>query len=601
MIPHDHDTALPVVPKVSLFGRPRPWNPEPVPARHVPLPVLARPQASRLEPYPGKVGEPRHYEVPRPARREARSVPIGRFGAPGSRIGTPPGAPGCGSGSEVRAGVGTAGASTLDPDVRLAAVLQPPLERLLHPAGLEWPAPLMPFQRDGVAVLLSRREVLLADDMGLGKTIQAAAAMRVLSHRGEIARALVACPASLLTQWQRELSRWAPELRVEVVRGNPSLRGALWRVPAHVRLVSYDTLRGDVLDLKDSPVLRETWDLVILDEAQRIKNRDTGVALACKRIPRKRRWALTGTPLENRIEDLQSILEFLIGDRERRVLPRADRDRLRELLCELQLRRKKEDVLHDLPPKVVLDVPLELGAAQRAAYDRAEREGVIRLSQAGRTAAVTHVLELITRLKQLCNADPLSGESAKLEDIRYRIEALEAEGHRALVFSQFTDEEYGVARVCRHLCKFQPLSMTGAMSSVARTAAVDAFVRDPRHRVLVLSLRAGGVGLNLQVASYVFHLDRWWNPATEDQAESRAHRFGQRCPVTVYRYTCIGTIEERIARKLEEKRALFRELVDDASMDLRAAFTEAELFGLFGLPPPQTRHGTISGSGETGE
>jgi SNF2 family DNA or RNA helicase len=128
--------------------------------------------------------------------------------------------------------------------------------------------------------------------------------------------------------------------------------------------------------------------------------------------------------------------------------------------------------------------------------------------------------------------------------------------------------------------------LKGAMSPSARTAAVDEFVQNPRRKLFILSLRAGGVGLNLQAASYVLHLDRWWNPAVEDQAESRAHRFGQTYPVTVYRYTCIGTIEERIARKLEEKRQLFREVVDDVSLDLRTALTEEELFGLFGLRPP---------------
>jgi SNF2 family DNA or RNA helicase len=471
--------------------------------------------------------------------------------------------------------------------LRLAAALQAPLDRLLAPDGaLEWPASLLPFQQDGVALLVARRELLLADDMGLGKTIQAAAAMRVLFHRREITRSLVVCPASLLRQWERELSVWTPELRVVTVSGDPAQRGTLWRIPAHIRLVGYETLRADVLDLADSPVVRSSWDLVVLDEAQRIKNRETGISLACKRIPCERRWALTGTPLENRVEDILSILEFLVGDRGAVSLP-CGAAGLRDLLANLQLRRKKGDVLPDLPPKQIVDVELELAPAQREAYERAEREGVVRLSEAGPSVTVTHVLELITRLKQLCNFEPVTGESAKAEDTQRRMGELAAEGHRALVFSQFTDSVYGVGSVLRCLEEYRPLSLTGAMSASDRVAAVDRFVQQPRHKALVLSLRAGGVGLNLQAASYVFHLDRWWNPAVEDQAESRAHRFGQYYPVTVYRYTCLGTIEERIAQKLEEKRRLFREVVDDVTMDLRTALTEEELFGLFGLTPPR--------------
>lgn len=434
-------------------------------------------------------------------------------------------------------------------------------------------------------------------------TIQAIAALRILYFRRAVESALLVCPASLMTQWQRELARWAPELRVVSLAGKPAERGSLWQIPAHVRLVSYETLRADVMDLRDSPVLRGKWGVVILDEASRIKNRGSGIAIACRRIPRERRWALTGTPLENRIDDLISLLEFLTGEPNRPARVPQTPAALRAKLQHLQLRRKKAEVLTDLPPKQVNERILDLSPAQRAAYDLAEREGIVRLTESGASVTVTHVLELISRLKQLCNFDPVSGESAKLADIAQRLATLVAEGHRALVFSQFTDDTYGVGRVVAALKDFHPLSLTGSLSPGQRASVVDRFLRDARHKALILSLRAGGVGLNLQAASYVFHLDRWWNPAIEEQADSRAHRMGQPYPVTVFRYICAGTIEERIDAKLQEKRRLFQDIVDDVSLDLGAALSEEELFGLFGLAAPRHRQSdtTATKQGETFE
>lgn len=476
--------------------------------------------------------------------------------------------------------------SMLDFERRLAAILQPPLHALLAPSGvLDWPAPLLSYQLDGVQALLERRELLLADDMGLGKTIQAIAALRILFYRQEVERALVIAPAGLLGQWTREFSLWAPDLTVVPVRGDPSARGTLWRLPAHVKLAGYETVREDVIGLDNSPVLREPWDVVVLDEASKIKNREARVSIACKRIPRHRRWALTGTPLENRVDDLHSILDFLLADPGRRSAHAVVAHDVRETLSAVQLRRRKADVLQDLPPKTVVEVPIALLPEQRRTYDLAEREGVVRLRE-NAAVTVTHVLELITHLKQICNCDPSSGQSAKLEDIAQRLEILCSEGHRALLFSQFTDERYGVGLLSARLSAFDPLTYTGAMSAAEKSRAVEAFLRDDRHKLFILSLRAGGFGLNLQTASYVFHFDRWWNPAVEDQAEGRAHRMGQTYPVTAIKYVCVDTIEERIEAKLREKRRLFQEIVDDTSMELTAALSESELFGLFGLEAP---------------
>lgn len=467
---------------------------------------------------------------------------------------------------------------------RLAVALQPPVTDLSTSDGvLEWPAPLLPFQREGVLTLLARKSLLLADSMGLGKTVQAIAALRILYHRKEISSALVVAPASLLMQWRRELTKWAPELRVVAVQGSPSERGHLWNIPAHIKLVGYETLRGDVLDLRDSPLLRKTWDVVVLDEASRIKNRRSTISVACKRLPRDRRWALTGTPLENSIDDIAALLEFLTLDPQSPPPTPLAPEELKSLLHANQLRRRKEDVLPELPPKRINEIVIELPPAQREAYDRAEQEGIVQLTEAEGAVSIVHVLELISRLKQICNYDPASGESGKLTDIAERMKTLVEEGQRCLVFSQFVDEMFGIGRAADWLKEFNPLTFTGSLSLSQRADVVDRFIKRPEHKALLLSLKAGGQGLNLQAASYVFHLDRWWNPAIEEQAESRSHRLGQNYPVTIYRYVCANTIEERIDATLQKKRKMFQEVVEDASLDLAVSLSQDELYSIFGL------------------
>ena len=467
---------------------------------------------------------------------------------------------------------------------RLWATLAAPREapRNSPHIQLEWPGRLMPFQQAGVRALLDKDRLLLADDMGLGKTVQAIAALRILREQGAVKSCLVAAPASLLDQWRREIAKWAPELSAIIIRGSASDRSWQWAAERDVTLVSYDTLRSDFGGNSQSPVRRKPWDVVVADEAQRIKNRnDTSDAL--KGLRRTRSWALTGTPIENHEEELASLLEFVDYDGSgapKRYRPGVE---LQMRHRELQLRRKKDEVLDDLPPKQVSKITIDLNSRQRASYDKAEQDGIVYLKSLGAEVGIRHVLELITRLKQICNADPKTGESSKLADIKDRLEQLAAQGHKALVFSQYTSDTSGVAAAANYLQGFAPLTITGDIPQQDRSDIIERFKARDEHKALILSLRAGGLGLNLQEASYVFHLDRWWNPAVERQAEDRSHRMGQTVKVNVIKYSCAGTIEERIDKILEGKQDLFDQLVDDVSIDLSTRMSRDELFGLFGL------------------
>ena len=470
----------------------------------------------------------------------------------------------------------------LDLARRLRRVLSPPGSESPPTDNLEWPGVLMPFQEEGVRALLASDRLLLADDMGLGKTLQVIAALRILKQRRDIRTALVAAPASLLDQWRGELRKWAPELSAIIIRGPASDRAWQWQADTDVTLVGYETLRSDFEGNTQAPVRRKVWDVVVADEAQRIKNRnDTSRAL--KGLKRVRSWALTGTPIENHEEELASILEFVDHDGQGQPKRYHPGPELLNRHRQLQLRRKKGDVLEDLPEKQVTLLPIELHAKQRASYDKAEQEGVVYLRSLGRDITIQHVLELITRLKQICNADPQGGESSKLDDIEERLELLVGQGHKALVFSQYTSDTSGVAAAASRLREYNPLVITGDVPLQERPAIIERFKSDARHHALIISLRAGGLGLNLQEASYVFHLDRWWNPAVERQAEDRSHRMGQTTKVNVIKYSCNGTIEERIDVILADKQDLFDRLVDDVSLDLSSRLSRDELFGLFGL------------------
>ncbi|HLA83800.1 MAG TPA: DEAD/DEAH box helicase [Thermoguttaceae bacterium] len=463
---------------------------------------------------------------------------------------------------------------------RLSYVLQPPLETLLAERSLRFHFEPFPYQYEGIAFLYPRQAAVLADEMGLGKTMQATATIRLLFHRREIRRVALICPKSLVTNWQREFAMWAPEIPTLVIEGPQSRRHWQWRLDdVPVKIANYELLHRDedVLGGND-PAL--SFDLVVLDESQRIKNRHSATSQAVRRLRARRRWALTGTPVENSPEDLVGIFEFLApGSLSSEMKPR----RMGRAVSDYILRRTKDAVLADLPPKLFRDAELELLPEQQVAYHRAESEGVVHLSELGSRMTIQHVFELILRLKQICNFDPATGASAKLERLEADLEEVADSGRKAIVFSQWVKT---LERLHGPLQRFGPLEYHGQTPPKHRDRVLQRFREDPGAHVLLVSYGAGGVGLNLQFASYVFLFDRWWNPAVEDQAINRVHRIGSAGPVTVTRLLALGTIEERINRILEEKREMFDTIFSDIEHRSRRGLTQEEVLGLFDLSRP---------------
>jgi SNF2 family DNA or RNA helicase len=465
---------------------------------------------------------------------------------------------------------------------RLLYLLQPPLDGLFDGRQLEVPFAPFPYQLEGIAFLVPRHGALLADEMGLGKTAQAILALRLLFHQGVIQRALVVCPKPLVPNWSRELKMWAPDIPFETFDGDPDQRRTLWLVSnCPLKLVNYETLTRDV-ELATDP--RVQFDLVVLDEAQRIKNKESKTSQVVRGLHRSRSWALTGTPIENHPDDLVNIFSFVDPGR---IPPDTPPKRLPLYTSDCILRRTKDVVQADMPAKLIKDLEVELTPAQRAAYTRAEEEGVIHLNELGDTITVQHVFQLVMRLKQICNFDPLTGESAKLEQLLTDMEEVADSGRKALVFSQWVEP---LTILAKALAPFGPLQYHGKVPPAERTAILDRFRHDPDCHVLLMSYGTGSVGLNLQFTNYVFLFDRWWNPAVEDQAINRAHRIGQRHPVTVTRFLCGNTIEQRIADVLEAKRKVFNDLLAQADKPSTMGLTEEEIFGLFDIKARPRKH-----------
>ncbi len=465
---------------------------------------------------------------------------------------------------------------------RLFYLLQPPLQTWLAGQELIMPFEPFPYQYEGIGWLFSRSSALLADEMGLGKTMQTITAIRLLVRGGQARRVLLVCPKPLLPNWQREFRTWAEELPFVVVEGDTERRKLTWTMPGvPVLIANYESLVRDFAAFNEGEFPK--FDLVVLDEAQRIKNRTSRTAETMRALPRRRSWALTGTPIENRPEELGALYEFIEV-----VPPNATPDlkQLQTLAKEFILRRTKDLVMKDMPPRLDRDEILELSPGQRYAYDQAEKEGIVHLNELGDQISVQHVFELVLRLKQITNWDPLTNESTKLDRLDADMEEIAASGGKAILFSQWTKT---IDWLASRMEPYGALVYHGGVPTKQREPILDQFKNDPTKHILLMSYGTGAVGLNLQFAGYVFLYDRWWNPAIEDQAINRAHRIGCKSQVIVTRFICKDTIEERIDRVLREKRELFATILGEGdNLNRSLSLNASEIFGLFEI---KARHG----------
>jgi len=478
----------------------------------------------------------------------------------------------------------------VDADGWLGDLLSGQADRRLAPVPTpdSFHGELRPYQERGLAWLSFLGELglgaILADDMGLGKTAQTLA---LLSKETISQPTLVVCPMSLVGNWQREAERFTPGLRVHVHHGGDRLSGeelAAALNGADLVITTYG------LAARDQEALGEVqWARVVCDEAQNIKNAATRQARAVRALPAQARIALTGTPVENRLSDLWSIMEFvrpgLLGPAERfrtRFAVPIERngdeeaaDRLKRLTGPFILRRLKTDktIISDLPDKLEMKVWCNLTAEQASLYQATVSDMMARIEAAEAAGEGMErrglVLATMAKLKQVCNhpahllgdGSRLDGRSGKLARLEEICDEVISDGDKALCFTQYAEFGRMLQPYLASRLGCPVLYLHGGTSKRQRDAMVAEFQESAEPGLFVLSLKAGGTGLNLTAASHVIHIDRWWNPAVEEQATDRAFRIGQRKDVQVRKFVCVGTLEERIDAMIEEKKALAERIV----------------------------------------
>lgn len=488
------------------------------------------------------------------------------------------------------------------------------MQEATHPLQLDAPASfcgeLRHYQQFGYSWLMHLRTIgcgaCLADDMGLGKTVQVLAYLLRLKETNETRNIhLLVCPTSLLPNWRAELARFAPSLSVYVHHGpTRDVEGYLdGNVTIDLVMTTYATL------VRDMEILGQyDFDAVIVDEAQNVKNVDTKQARAIRGIRASHRIALTGTPMENRLEELWSLMDFLnrgflgsmswfrktFADPAQRDPSGIEASKLQVLLRPVLLRRRKSDpnIQTELPDKWEVDERTFLTSEQAAIYQAMVNELFSEIEPLSRDAMSRRgqILATLVRLKQVCDhpslvsgGAPAVRRSGKLRQLMDRLQTVIDEGDSALIFTQFRDMGEILCDAIEEQWSIRPKFLHGGLSANARGKMVDDFQSeaDPSS-ILVLSLRAGGVGINLTRANHVFHFDRWWNPAVEDQATDRAYRIGQTRDVQVHKMICTGTLEERINDLITSKRQLSQAIVGGSSEWVTELDNDA-LYALFSL------------------
>lgn len=463
-------------------------------------------------------------------------------------------------------------------------MLLPVLKRPLQLDGLlllDLPSRLFPFQITGVQSLVENKAYLLADEMGTGKTVMTAVAIRILFQKGIAQRALILCPKSVLSVWDNHLRDWARILSATVVSGPQQLRQVDWKCPAHVYVTTYDLLRGDT-EGHGAPLKDLKFDIVVLDEAQAIKNSSSKRSQAVRKLEAKFRWALTGTPVQNKVDDLVSLFRFVkpevFGPSHLPPAPDDARRRIKPFF----LRRRKTDVFPELPRKLRTDEWFDLAGEQRAEYDAVLSKGRRDFEGGDTPLTKIHIFALLNRLKQICNFASDRKESPKSEALQEQVEEIVDGGHKVLVFTQYLEQ--GLKKLKPLLEHFGLVALTGNMSDFQRKDAIRQFQSDPKTRVFLATIKTGGEGITLTAASYVVHFDHWWNPAVAWQAEDRAHRKGQTETVNVYSYWMRDTVEERILAILQRKGLLHAEIIDSLSdEDFEKSMTLEDFCSALGL------------------
>ncbi|HSV78230.1 MAG TPA: DEAD/DEAH box helicase [Ramlibacter sp.] len=489
------------------------------------------------------------------------------------------------------------------------------LQGLRQPEGLaqvqpgpELKASLRPYQQVGVRwlYLLSKLGLgaCLADDMGLGKTIQVLSLLLVLKREPANARpSLLVAPASLLANWAAEAERFAPSLRVLIAHPS-AMPGADLRALDAQRLKDVDLVITSYGSLLRLPLLEAVdWRLAVIDEAQAIKNPGARQTRQVKKLKAGTRIALTGTPVENRLSDLWSIFDFthpgLLGSDKvfakfaRRLAQAEHFGPLRALVQPYILRRLKTDkrVIADLPDKTELKAWCHLSPAQAVLYQRTVDDLAAALQDAEGIGRKGVVLSFLMRFKQICNHPSQwlgdaawepdhSGKFARLGELA---EVIAAKQEKLLVFTQFREATEPLAAFLGSIFGRDGLVLHGGTAVAKRRELVKRFQEDELTPFFVLSLKAGGAGLNLTAASHVIHFDRWWNPAVENQATDRAFRIGQRKNVLVHKFVCRGTVEDRIDQLIESKQQLVKDVLENDTEILLTEMSDRELLDLVKL------------------
>jgi non-specific serine/threonine protein kinase len=493
------------------------------------------------------------------------------------------------------------------------------LQGLRKPEGLAQVSPgaalkatLRPYQQVGVRWLYLLTQLglgaCLADDMGLGKTIQVLSLLLILKRENndknkQLRPSLLVVPASLMANWAAESARFSPDLRILIAHPSECSAAELQALDAQ-RLSSIDLVITTYGALLRAPALADVqWRLAIVDEAQAIKNPGAKQTRQVKKLNAQSRIALTGTPVENRLSDLWSIFDFthpgLLGTEKvfanfsKRLAQNAHFGPLRALVRPYILRRLKTDkrVIADLPDKTELKAWCHLSPAQATLYQRAVRELATALEDAEGIGRKGVVLSFLMRFKQICNHPSQwlgdgswrAEESGKFARLRELTETIAAKQEKVLVFTQFRETTEPLAAFLGAIFGREGLLLHGGTPVAKRRKLVKRFQEDELTPFFVLSLKAGGAGLNLAAASHVIHFDRWWNPAVENQATDRAFRIGQQRNVLVHKFVCRGTIEERIDQLIESKQQLVKEVVEGGAELLLTEMSDSELLDLVKL------------------